>query len=396
MNVFDRPYETMPRADREQLQLERLQALLARLRRNVRRYRELLGETRLASLKDITQLPMTTPEELADAFPYGMFALPLREVIRLHSTLGPAGRPLVIGHSANDLAHWSRLAARQLIAAGVTAHDVIQISVGLGTLGSAAGFTLGAERIEASVIPEDPVHIDYQLAMLRNYRATVLVTTPTNAHAIARRLEQRRIDPQSLHLRVVLLTRPIPPAERETLSAGLFASIRCHFGIPEILDPGFSVECSAGHFHVNEDEFLPEIVDGELVVTTLAREALPLLRFRARQAAELSEESCSCGRTGRIIRPGRRLDDRLLINDIPLYAAQFAEALAETHAAGRSFRVECDERGVVVSVEVTDGLFHDTMRDLAELKSRIQSELHIRLGIDAAVRFVAPPSTPPS
>src|SRR5512140_1049353 len=243
MSIFDRRNETMPRAELEQMQLERLQALLARLRRNVRRYREKIVDFRLESLADLHRLPFTTQEDMVASFPYGMFAFPLREVIRLHSALGPDGKPLVIGYTRNDLAQWGRLVARQLAASGVTANDVIQISLGGLAHSGAAGYVLGAELIEASVIAEDPVHIDYQLAMLQNYRPTILITTPTNALELTRAIEQRRIDAQSLHLRSVLLSRPVAKALREQLAAGLFAAVRCNFGIPEILDPGFCVEC---------------------------------------------------------------------------------------------------------------------------------------------------------
>jgi len=214
MKVLHRRYETMPRDELEQLQLERLQALLARLKRNVRRYRELLGETRIESLADIGQLPCTTPETLAEAFPYGMFALPLREVVRLHPTLGFRGTPLVTGYTRTDLAQWGRLVARQLVASGVTVNDVVQVCLGSGVYRGASGYVMGAETIEASVIAEEPFHIDSQLAMLQNYRPTMLITTPDNARELMETLERRRMDPPSLHLRTILLTRPVPQETR--------------------------------------------------------------------------------------------------------------------------------------------------------------------------------------
>ena len=294
MNVFDRRYETMPRAELEQLQLERLQALLVRLKRNVRRARENIGDTRVESLADLPRLPFTTPEDMVESFPYGMFALPMREIIRLHTTIGPQGKPLVIGHTRNDLAQWGRLAARQLVAFGVTANDVVQMCFGGGVYG-AAGYLFGAQVIEASVIAEDSAHVDYQIATLQNFQPTVLITTPGNALDLMQVMGQRRIDPQSLHIRTVLLSRPVDRDTREQLAAGLFAKVKCNFGLGEILNPGLCVECSAGHFHVHEDHFLPEIQDGELVLTTLCREALPLLRFRTRVLCKLTREKCSCG-----------------------------------------------------------------------------------------------------
>ncbi len=394
MSTFDRRYELMSRAELEQMQLERLQALLARLRRNVRRYREKLADLRLDSLADLRQFPFTTQEDMVASFPYGMFAFPLREVIRLHSALGPEGKPLVIGYTRNDLAQWGRLVARQLTASGVTANDVIQISLGGLSQSGASGYVLGAELIEASVIAEDPLHMDYQLAMLQNYRPTILITTPTNALDLMRTIDQRRIDPQSLHLRTVLLSRPVDKETREQLAAGLFAAVRCNFGLGEILDPGLCVECEVGLFHIHEDQFLAEVSDGELVITTLAREAMPLLRYRTRVAAELCHDKCPCGRTGVLLQPGPRLDRRYQVNETMFYEAQVAEALAQTPAAGLRFQLEPSERRLLIAIEMSENLFAGTITAAQDPKRDIESELLARLGVDAEVRWIEPRRPP--
>jgi phenylacetate-CoA ligase len=392
MSVFDRRYELMPRAELEQLQLERLQALLARLRRNVRRYRERLGDIRVESLDDLARLPCTTPEDMAESFPFDLFAFPLREIIRLHTAVGPQGKPLIIGHTRNDLVQWGRLVARQLVASGVTANDVVQICLGGGVYAGASGYVLGAELIEASVIAEDPIHIDYQLAMLQNYRPTILITTPSNALELARMIERRRTDPQSLHLRAVLLSRPVDKPGREQLATGLFAAVQCNFGIGEILDPGLCLECEAGRFHVHEDHFLVEVQDGELIVSTLSREAMPLLRYRTCVACQLVRDTCSCGRTGVMIVPGERLDRRLCVNEVLLYESQIAEVLAQTKAAGHRFTVEVSERQVVVEIEISEELFADTVWHVESLRRKIESEFLARLGVEADVRFIQPRS----
>jgi len=391
MRIFDRKYETLPREELDQLQLERAQALLARIRRNVRRYREQIGDIRLDSLADLARMPVIAPEDLAAAFPYGMFALPLREVIRLHSAVGPEGQQLVIGHTRNDLTHWGRLVARQLAAAGVTANDVIQICFEPGILKGATGYTLGAEMLEASVIPEDPFHIEYQLTMLQNYRVSVLITTPSNARELADLLAAGHADPQSLSLRTVLLSRPVSGQERQELKTGLFADIRCNFGVAEILDPGFCVQCDAGHYHANEDQFIVETLNGELLVTTLCREAMPLLRYATRIACALRRDKCPCGRTGVIIEPGERTDGRLRVNEMPIYPRQISEVLARTRAAGQPFQVDISERRIGIALTVTPGLFSDTMRALIDLKKEIETEFQERLGIEAEVSFHEPP-----
>lgn len=387
MNVFDRRYELMPRDELRQLQLERLQSLVVRLRRNVRRYREQLADACVESLDDLARLPMTTPEDMVQSFPYGMFATPMREVIRLHSTLGPDGSPLVIGHTRNDITHWARLAARQLVASGVTANDVVQISLsGRG----AAGYVLGAELIGASVIGEGPSHIDYQLAMLQNYRPTMLITTPTNALNVFRAMESRRIDPPSLNLRSMLLSRPVELELLGQLRMGLLVSVQTNFGIEDVLDPGLCVECEAEHYHVNEDEFLAEVIDGELVLTTLCREAMPLLRYRTRVACAVRNEKCACGRTGMMLVPGGRLDGRLRVSEMWLYEGQIAEVLGQTGAAGLPFRVDVDEGHIVISIEMSQAIFSDVMWPIMRLQTEIESEFLARLGIKAVVKFTAP------
>jgi len=392
MTAFEPQLEAMRGEALRQVQLERLQALLARLRRNVRRSRDLLGAARVESLADLKALPMTTPEDLVEAFPYGMFALPLREVVRLHSTLGPEGRRLVVGHTRNDLRHWGRLAARQLIAAGVTASDVIQIRFDSGAFTPSLGFLLGAEMIGASVIPEDSLHVDDQLEIMGNYRATVLITTPSNARALAAALAANDRDPQSLPLRTLVLSRPVGPAEREALASGLMAAVRCSFGIGEVVDPGIAVECECGRLHAHEDHFLVEVDNGELVVTTLTREAMPLLRFRTRIAARLEEHRCDCGRAGVTILPEARLDGRLRVNEVPLYRHQIAAVLDRTPAAGRPFRLEIEERRIVLDLEVSAEVFRDEMRVLADLRNDLRSEFLNRLGVEAEVRYVSPPA----
>jgi phenylacetate-CoA ligase len=390
MSVFDPRNEMMPRAELEQLQLERLQALVTRLRRNVRRYREKLADARVESIPDVERLPFTSPEDMVESFPYGMFAFPLREIIRLYSILGPEGRPLVTGHTRNDLTQWGRLAARQLAAAGVTANDVVQVSLGRMADSSSAGYVLGAELLEASVIAEDPQHMDYQFEILKNYRPTFLVTTPTHAVELTRTMEKRRMDPQSLQLRAVILSRPVPKELRDQLAAGLFAVIKCNFGIPELLNPGVTLECEHGQMHVQEDQFLPEIQNGELILTSLGREALPLLRYRTRVSATLHQERCSCGRAGAVLQPGARLDQQLRVSEIEFYAGQISEVLEQTRAAGNAIRLEAGERRLTVMVEMSERLFATALTSPAESKREIESEIFARLGIEAEVQYVQP------
>lgn len=391
MRVFNRRQELMPRPELEQLQLERLQALLVRITRKVRRYRERIPDVQIKSIEDLAGLPFTTPDDMAQSFPYGMFATPLRQVVRLHSTMGPGGNRQVVGHTRNDLVQWGRLVARQLVAGGLTPKDVVLVCLAGDARRSRAGYSLGAELVEASVIAEDPSHVDVEIALLHTYKPTVLITTPSNALELARALEAEKVDSQSLHLGTVLLTRPVDAATREELASRLLVEVQTNFGISQILDPGLCVECEAGHFHVNEDQFIVEVHDGELVVTTLCREALPLLRYRTRIAAQIVREKCTCARTGAILLPGQPLDGRLRVSETSLYEPQIAEVLSRSRAAGHPFTFDASERRLIVSIEVTESLVSDMMWQMVDWRREIEEQFLIHLGVEAEVRFVSPP-----
>lgn len=390
MRVFDRRHELMPRHELEQLQLERLQSLLVRLTRNVRRYREQIAGIHVRSIDDLAQLPFTTPEEMESSFPYGMFALPMGRVVRVHSTTGPGGRRLVIGHTRNDLVQWGRLVARQLVASGLTEKDVVQIALGAGPQRGGSGYLLGAELIEASVIGEEASHVDVQISMLQTYRPTTLIATPTIALELAHTLETDKIDLQSIHLRTLLLTRPVSEAVKVELESLLLVDVQSNFGIDQILDPGFSVQCAEGHFHVNEDQFLVETQQGELVVTTLCREAMPLLRYRTRLACHILREKCPCGRTGAILVPGAPLDGRLSINETTLYEPQIAQTLNNTPAADHPFTFQTTDRYLILSIEMSPKLYSDKMSQMIDTRRAIEEQFHIELGIEAQVRFTTP------
>jgi phenylacetate-CoA ligase len=230
--------------------------------------------------------------------------------------------------------------------------------------------------------------MDHQFDVLKNYRPTFLITTPSHALELARTVEKRRMDAQSLQLRAVVLSRPVPKEVREQIASGLFSTVRCNFGVPEILDPGIALECSAGRMHVQEDHFLAEICDGELVLTSLAREAVPLLRFRTRVSASLERVKCVCGRTGVILSPGARLDRRYIVNETEFYESQVADVLRQTRAAGNAFQIEAGERRLIVMIAMSEELFASTLPSPVEAKRQIESEILGRLGVESDVQFV--------
>ena len=387
MDTFDPRLENMSRRDLEQTQLERLQALIARLKRSVRHYHDKLGDVRVTDLAALRELPLTGPEDLAAAFPYGMLALPLREVMRIQATVGPGGAQLVSGYTRNDLVQWGRLVARQYAAASISSHDVIQVAVDGGALPGAHGYELGAEQLCASVVAEDPYCVEHQLELLRNYRATVLVTTPTRAAALAALMAAEGVDPHALSLQAILLSRPIAEAEREALKQALFVEVRNGFGVQEVIDPGLCVEYAEGRLHINEDHFLAEIVDNELVLTTLCREAMPLLRYRTRMGASLSREDCRCGRTGVVVTPRLRLDNRCLVGERWIDRAQVVNLLDRTPLRGHETKIVMTANTVVVTVVLTNELFQDTVRSLEALQTAVAARFLSELGIVCELRF---------
>ncbi len=270
MNIWDPLHECMPREDLEQLQLERLQATLNRVYRSVACYKKKFDEAginpeEIRSLDDLAQLPFTTKEDLRLNYPYGMFAVPLREVVRIHSSSGTTGKPTVVGYTKNDIHTWSNLVARFMTAAGVTPDDVVQIAFGYGMFTGAFGLHYGSETIGASVIPMSAGNTEKQIMIMQDYKSTVLVSTPSYAITIASRMEQLGIDPKSLSLKVGLFgAEPWSEGMRKEIESRLFISATDNYGLSEIIGPGVAGECEFKcGMHLSEDAFIAEIIDPE-------------------------------------------------------------------------------------------------------------------------------------
>src|SRR5512137_746366 len=294
-NIWDQSHECMPREELEQLQLERLQAALNRAYKNVTCYRRRFDELGIVpedvqSLTDLRRLPFTIKDDLRLNYPYGMFAVPLREVVRIHSSSGTTGKPTVVGYTRNDLKTWSNLVARFMTAVGVTHDDVVQIAFGYGMFTGAFGLHYGAETIGASVIPMGAGNTEKQIMIMQDYKTTVLVGTPSYAITIADKMEKMGVDPKALSLKVGLFGgEPWSEAMRREIEGRLCLIATDNYGLSEIIGPGVAGECiHKDGMHIFEDSFLPEIIDpdtgtvlppgsiGELVLTTLNKEALPL------------------------------------------------------------------------------------------------------------------------
>ena len=406
--------ECMARDAMEQLQLERLQSTLYRVGTHVPLYRKRFEQLRLdydqfRSLDDLHRLPFTTKQDLRDNYPYGLFAVPLRDVVRIHSSSGTTGLATVVGYTRNDIKNWSHLAARILCAAGVTADDVIQIAFGYGLFTGGFGLHYGAERLGASVIPISAGNTRRQIQIMQDFKTTALVCTPSYALTIADTMMEMGINASSLSLRVGLFgAEPWSEAMRREINDKLNISATDNYGLSEIMGPGVAGECQeCNGLHINEDHFLVEVIDpqtlepvapgetGELVLTTLTKEAFPMIRYRTRDLTQIIEEPCPCGRTlRRMQRIIGRSDDMLIIKGVNVFPLQIEKVLFEIEGTAPHYQIIVDREKhadrVTVQVEVNESIFFDEMRKQRVLVEHIMARLATELGISVEVRLVEP------
>jgi len=416
MAIRDKHYESLRRDELQQVQLERLQATLNRVYRNVGFYRNLLdnagiGPEDITSLADLSKIPFTTKESLVKNQPYGMFALPLREVVRLQASSGTTREPIVVGYTNNDIEHWTELVARVLASGGVTKDDVVQISFDYGLFTGALGFHYGAERIGATVIPCSRLSVERQIGIMRNYRSTALVCTPTFALHIIDVMDKQGISPVELSLRVGLLgAEPWSESVRKEIEDGLHITALDNYGLSEIIGPGVSVECQEKNgLHISEDHFIPEIIHpqteqilqdgemGELVLTTVTKEAFPMIRYRTGDLTSLDRSPCPCGRTSaRMSRVAERTDDVVIIEGVKVSPLQIEKILTEVEGTEPHFRLNVDRSGasdeLEVSVEVSGQIFFDEVKKMSALQGEIQRRLEKAIGFFIRVKLVEPMS----
>ncbi|MFA6450097.1 MAG: phenylacetate--CoA ligase [bacterium] len=414
MPIWNPEIESLSRDDIAQLQLERLQAIVYRCYKNVAFYKKKFDEIKLGpedvqSLADLRKLPFTTKADLRDSYPYGMFAVPLREIVRIHSSSGMTGLPAVVGYTRNDLKNWSDLCARIMFAAGVTRDDVIQIAFDYGIFTGGFGFHQGAERIGASVIPTSVGHTDRQVKIIKDYKTTALACTPAYAITIADKIEEMKIDPKSLSLRIGLFgAEPWSEATRTEIEERLLIKATDNYGLTEILGPGVAGECEArAGLHIQEDHFIAEIIDpetlenlpegatGELVLTTLAKEGFPLIRHRTGDITSLNLKACGCGRTfARMARVFHRTDDMIIVRGVNIFPAQIEAVLRNLVGDLPEYQIVVESREskdeVQLLVEVTESLFLDGMRALREFHQKLEKAVQTVLGIAIHLKLVEP------
>ena len=413
---FEPQFETMDRRELAQVQLERLQATLNRVARNVPLYRKRFAECGIdpetfADLADVRRLPFTTKTDLREAYPYGLFAVPLRDVVRLHASSGTTGKPVVAGYTRNDVKTWSRLVGRVLVAAGAGRDDVVQIALGYGLFTGGLGFHYGAEVVGAAVIPASSGGTRRQVSIMQDYRTTVFVATPGYALHLAETLDAMDVNVNALSLRYGLFgAETWTEAMRAAIEDRLKLTATDNYGLSEIMGPGIAGECleKAG-MHVSEDHFLIEVVDpatgeplaegeeGELVITTLTKEAFPMIRFRTGDITRIIPEPCPCGRTMRRI--GRivgRSDDMLIIRGVNVFPSRIEALLLEIEGTTPNYRVVLTRRGALdeglVEVEPSEALLFDRVSEHQALVDKLERRLASELGVGFSVRLVEPGS----
>lgn len=415
--LFNVKMETLPREEMEALQLRRLQDVCNRVYANVPFYRKRFDEigikpSDIKSLADIRLLPFTEKQDLRDHYPYGLFAVPKDIIVRLQASSGTTGKAVVLGYTQRDLDNWSELAARSLTAAGVTRQDIVHVAYGYGLFTGGLGAHCGAETIGATVVPASGGATRRQTHLLRDFQATTLCCTPSYSLHLWEAGQEEGIDFRDLPLRTGCFgAEPWTEAMRHDIEEKMGINAMNIYGLSEIMGPGVAMECveSKTGLHMWEDHFFPEIIDpvtgeqlpageeGELVITTLTKEGVPLLRYRTRDLTHLDYTPCKCGRTHvRIARLAGRTDDMLIIRGVNVFPQQIESILMESGALSPNYQIVVDRQESLdtleVCVELSDQLFADEVRKLQEFEKRLQKEIKEFLGVTCKVRLMEPHS----
>ena len=403
----------MLKEDLEQLQVERLQMTLNQVYRNVRFYKNLFEErdidvSDIKSLVDLQKLPLTSKEDLNQSYPYEAFAVPLRDILRIHSTSGTSGNPIVVGYTRNDLNIWASLTARVLSAAGVNNNALVQIAFNYSQSTGGLGFHYGAEKIGASVIPASGEEILNQVKIMKDYRSSALISTPSYALHLASVIEEMGIDPHELNLSIGLFgSEPWSDKLRSEIETGLKLKAYDNYGLSEIIGPGLAYECEQREgMHVSEDHFIVEVIDpdtcevlpegeeGELVFTTLTKQAFPLIRYRTGDLSRIIPGECECGRSfKRIERVRGRIDDMLIIDGTNVFPSQIEQLLFEIEGVEPHFQVVLTrEEGLTaieLKIEISPGFFSiDEIKRAEIFRKKINNFLSTRLGLHAKITLI--------
>jgi len=414
--IRDPEHEKMPRKDLEKLQLERLKAKVKEVYDKVPFYRRAFKEKGVApedvgTLSDLAKLPFISKLDFRDNYPFGLTAVPMSQIVRIHSSSGTTGKPTVAPYTQNDINTWSEIMARTLAAAGVTKDDVLQNAYGYGLFTGGLGFHYGAERLGTTVVPTGGGNTKRQILLLQDLETTVITCTPSYALTLAETALEMGVDLRETKLRLgVCGAEPWSEQMRQDIEERLGILAINIYGLTEVIGPGVSVECphKCG-MHIAEDHFLAEIIDpqtgeqlpygeqGELVITTLTKEAQPVIRFRTRDIISIDPEPCECGRTlARMSRVTGRSDDMLVVRGVNVFPSQIESVLLEVEGVEPHYLIVVDRQHafksdeIEVWVEVSEEVFSDEMQKMENLEKRLRSEMDSVLGISAKIKLVEP------
>jgi phenylacetate-CoA ligase len=416
-DMFDRSAETMPRSELAALQLARLKHTLHNAYENVPHVRRKFDAAgvrpeHLKSLADIARFPFTTKADMRDTYPYGLLAVPREQVVRLHASSGTTGKATVVGYTQNDIDLWSNLMARCLSCAGARPGDVLHNAYGYGLFTGGLGVHYGAELLGCTVVPVSGGLTERQVTLMQDFGARVLCATPSYALNIAEVAEGMGVDIRKLPVKIGIFgAEPWSDEMRRDLEARLGIAAVDLYGLSEIIGPGVAVECNVARngLHGWEDHFLFEVIDpktlepvkpgepGELVITTLTKEALPMVRYRSRDITRLSDEPCACGRTHRrILRVTGRDDDMMIIRGVNVYPSQIEALLIGLPDISPHYQIVLTREGaldsMIVEIEVAPGASHDDASKCMDISGRIKS----RLGVSCTIALKAPGELPRS
>lgn len=421
MNYWNKDMETLPTEKLRELQLERLKAIVKYAYERVPFYRKKFDEVGIKpedikSLEDIRYIPFTSKADLREVYPFGMFAVPLSEIVEIHSSSGTTGKPVVMGYTRRDLETWKEVMARSLVAFGVTKEDIIQIAYGYGLFTGGLGFHYGALTLGATIVPASAGNTRRQIELMKDFGTTVIACTPSYALYLAEYAkDEMGIDPRTLKLRAGSFGAEMWTEEMRREIENRFGLKAYNvYGLTEIIGPGVAHEClEQNGLHIWEDHFYPEIIDpdtgeplpegtkGELVLTTLTKEGVPMIRFRTRDITAFIPGTCPCGRTGRRIeRIQGRTDDMIKVRGVMLFPYQIEKAILEVQGVEPHYQIiltrphHLDE--IEVQVEMSKEVFSDDVKTIENLRKKLEKRIEETVGIRVKVTLVEPKSLPRS
>jgi phenylacetate-CoA ligase len=412
--MWEPQYEAMPRSELKRLQLERLKHQVRHAYQQVPFYRTRFKEAGITpddiiSLEDVTRLPFINKNDFRDNYPYGLMAVPLSQVVRVHASSGTTGKPIIAPYTARDIDTWANLIARNLVSAGVHQGDVIQNAYGYGLFTGGLGYHYGGEKLGATVIPSSVGNTKRQLMLIQDLGTTTLACTPSYALILAETAQELGVDLTATKLRVAICgAEPWTEKMRAEIEAKLGITAVDNYGLTELVGPGVSCECRYKQgMHIWEDHFLAELVDpasgeplpygeqGELVLTTLTKEALPVIRFRTHDLVTLTPGECRCGRNFvRMSKIHGRTDDMLIIRGVNVFPTQIESALLAINGVEPYYQIIVDREHhldeLEIWVEVSEAIFSDEVRVLKEMEERVRAEMNSVLGISTRIKLVEP------